>query len=105
MYYENVNENNLNQLKDKSNIIVEVYSQWCGPCKMLKNVLKDLGEKRNDIHVVPLEIEDNQQFAAEHKVIGTPTTFIYFDGLESKPKIVEGFLPEEEWVKLLEERK
>lgn len=102
MYYENINEKNLDKFKDEKNVIVEVYSQWCGPCKMLKSVLKEFAEKRDDVHVIALEIEENQEFAAANNVIGTPTTFVYFNGTKTKPSVFEGYIPLEEWDAIIE---
>ena len=50
-----MNENvlNLNNFKDEINntdkiVLIDFYADWCGPCKMLAPVIKEISEKYKD---------------------------------------------------------
>ena len=56
---------------------LEYYSaSWCGPCKMVKPVIKKLQEEGLNINIVDI---DKDQMAASHKQISSVPTFILYD--------------------------
>ncbi|MGZ9413829.1 thioredoxin family protein [Mycoplasma sp. 480] len=59
--------------------LLNFHATWCGPCKMLAPVLKEVAEKMN-IEVYKVDVDQDRNFAREMGVSGTPTTFIYKDG-------------------------
>ena len=58
-----------------------VYSaSWCGPCKMLKPILKELQEEGQPIDIIDI---DKDQFEAQAKgVSSVPTLILYEGGIE-----------------------
>lgn len=72
----NVNESNFNEETSTGVVVVDFYADWCGPCKLLGPVL----EKITDAKVVKVNIDDNQNLAAEHKVSAIPKLLFMKDG-------------------------
>ena len=60
---------------------LEYYSaSWCGPCKMVKPIVKSLQEEGLNIEMV--DIDDNQVVASNKQIYSVPTFILYDDGVE-----------------------
>ncbi len=54
-------------------------ADWCGPCKMLDPILKELDQERQDVDFEFVDVEEEPELAAEKGVMGVPRVFIYKD--------------------------
>lgn len=68
----------LNEVKNDK-VIVDFYADWCGPCKMISPVLKEISEEKN-VKLVKVNIDENMDLAAEHKIVSVPTIMLYENG-------------------------
>jgi len=79
-------------------VLVDFWASWCGPCKMVAPVIEDIAENYDDqIKVCKLNVDENQQTAAEFEVMSIPTMIVFEDG-EIKEKLV-GYMPKGRLVK------
>lgn len=60
------------------NIMIDVWAEWCGPCKILKPMLNDL-EVPNNVKLVALNFEENNEFVRTLNVRSLPTV-LFFKG-------------------------
>lgn len=81
-------------LNYKGIVLVDFNAVWCGPCRMLKPMLKELSEKRNDIKIVSIDTDDNQSLARKYRVMSIPCLVLIKDGEEIKRNV--GLLSMEE---------
>lgn len=62
-------------------VLVDFYADWCGPCKMLAPILKqvkdDLG---NQIKIIKVDVDKNQELAGKFQVRGVPTMVLFKEG-------------------------
>ena len=62
-------------------VLVDFYADWCGPCKMLAPILKqvkdDLG---NQVKIIKVDVDKNQELAAKFQVRGVPTMVLFKEG-------------------------
>jgi thioredoxin 1 len=65
-------------------LVVDVYAEWCGPCKLLAPVLKALNEDFGHLYqFAKLEAtEANQALIQSLDVKGLPTVIFYQNGKE-----------------------
>jgi thioredoxin 1 len=73
-------------------VLVDFTAVWCGPCKMLDPVVKELVEVWDGkVKVVKLDVDHNNEIAMKYQVMGVPTLMLFIDG-EPKERLV-GYQP------------
>ncbi len=73
---------NFNTIIDSEKpVLVDFYATWCGPCKMLSPILKEVKDNLGDqISIIKIDIDKNQQVAAQYQVRGVPTMILFQKG-------------------------
>ena len=64
-------------------VLVDFYADWCGPCKMMSPILKqvkdNLGER---VSIIKIDVDKNQALAAKYQVRGVPTLILFKNGTQ-----------------------
>ncbi|WP_435069670.1 thioredoxin [Haloplanus sp. C73] len=60
-------------------VLADFYADWCGPCQMLEPIVETIAAE-TDATVAKIDIDANQQLAAEYGVQGAPTLVLFADG-------------------------
>ncbi len=63
-------------------VLVDFTAAWCPPCRVMKPVLAELADERDDLRVVQLDVDADQRTAAEFGVLSMPTFILFRDGRE-----------------------
>lgn len=62
-------------------ILVDFSADWCGPCKMLAPILKQVKDELGDaIKIIKIDVDKNQPLAAKYQVKGVPTMILFKQG-------------------------
>ena len=62
-------------------VLVDFSADWCGPCKMLAPILKQVKDEVGDaIKIIKIDVDNNQTLASQYQVMGVPTLILYKDG-------------------------
>ena len=89
------------QKTNPKNIMMDVYTKWCGPCKMLTPILEELDkEYEGKIDIYKMDIEDEMEISQQFNVMSVPT--LVFIPLEGKPAIQAGAPPKETLKEIIE---
>lgn len=69
-------------LTDNRLVIADFYTNWCGPCKVLKPIFTNLAPEYNNIKFCTINIDsdDCNKIAEECEIVKLPTILYYIDG-------------------------
>ncbi len=62
-------------------VLVDFTADWCGPCKSMAPILKQLKtELKDSISIIKINVDTNQALAAKYQVQGVPTFIVFKHG-------------------------
>ncbi|WP_395062371.1 thioredoxin [Flavobacterium sp.] len=62
-------------------VLIDFYATWCGPCKMLSPILKEVKDNFADsLSIIKVDVDKNQELAAQYQVRGVPTMMFFQSG-------------------------
>lgn len=62
-------------------VVVDFWAEWCGPCRMLGPIIEELSSDYDGKAIIgKVDVDSNQQFAAQYGVRNIPTVLIFKDG-------------------------
>jgi putative thioredoxin len=69
------------EVSKKVPVLVDFWAPWCGPCKQLTPVLEKLVKQANGkVRLVKINVDENQQIAAQMRVQSIPAVFAFVNG-------------------------
>ena len=78
-------------------VLVDFSAVWCGPCKMLDPIVKQLaGEWDGKVKFVKIDADQNPNILMKYGVMGIPTLLFFKEG-EIKERIT-GYMPKDKLV-------
>jgi thioredoxin 1 len=82
-------------------IVVDCWAPWCGPCRMVGPIIEELAkEMQGRIVFGKLNVDENPQTSAKHKIMSIPTMLVFKNG-----NLIDRFvgaMPKEELKKRIE---
>jgi thioredoxin len=68
-------------LHSTSPVLVDVWADWCGPCKVIAPIVEGLArEYEGQLTVMKLDVDENPQTALAYRVQSIPTLLVFKDG-------------------------
>jgi len=81
--------------------IVDFYADWCGPCKTVEPILKELAKQyKGKVMIYKVNIDNERALASAFGIQSIPTYF--FIPVKGAPQYMMGALPRDTFVKVIE---
>lgn len=74
--------NNFSEIiSGKTPVLVDFYAEWCGPCKMMPPILKQVKDNMGDkIRIIKINTDKNADLSRQFKIRSVPTIMLFKDG-------------------------
>ena len=87
-----------NIIQSEKPVLIDFFATWCGPCKMLAPVLKEVKDSLGErITIIKIDVDKNQQLASKYQVRRVPTMILFQKGKQLWRQ--SGVLSKEEIIK------
>lgn len=78
-----VNDSNFDELVLKANklVLVDFWAEWCGPCRMIAPIVKELSEEYEGRAIMAkVDVDNCPQISAKYGIRNIPTLLFFKNG-------------------------
>ena len=70
-----------NVINSSRPVLVDFYTEWCGPCKQMPAILKEVKEElREQVRIIKVDVDKNPNIATKYQIRSIPTLMIFKNG-------------------------
>lgn len=77
------NKEEFNKYIEEDKVLIDFYADWCGPCKIMMELLKEID---NEIKIIKVNTDKYPELARKYKIMTIPNLIIFKKGKIIKEK-------------------
>lgn len=71
----------LNIINSEKPVLVDFYAEWCGPCKLMPSILKEVkSELKENVRIIKVDVDKNPVIATRYQIRSVPTIMVFKNG-------------------------
>ena len=83
-----LNKDNFEEvIKSNQKVVVDFNADWCGPCRMLRPIIEELADERNDYMFASVNIDNDELLSLRYNISSIPCVVVFENGEEVKRSI------------------
>ena len=67
-------------LHSDKKVLIDFWAAWCGPCRRVSPVIEEIAEERPDIKVCKVNVDEQQELAAQFQIMSIPALVVMDHG-------------------------
>lgn len=80
MLYHPKNVEEFDKLILEENVLVDFYTTWCGPCKMLSPIIEEIAEENKDLTILKVDVEELSDLGIRYQIQAVPSLYHFRKG-------------------------
>ena len=86
-------------LNYKGKVLVDFWSEWCGPCMMLGPIIEEVSEEVDDVKFCKVNCDEARDVALQFGIMTIPNLIVFENGEQVNQSI--GYIEKEDVLKLI----
>lgn len=82
-------------------VIKDFYADWCGPCKMVAPILKEIASEFEEVELVKIDVDNAHEEIQDYNIRSIPTIVFEVDGNIVKTTV--GAYPKNKYIEIIKE--